>query len=79
MFIDCVGFPLFLNRNLILPVFSLGLDFFADPCLTDFNKIAEDFHVHNIVHGTDNIFKSVVDLVLVFKNRQKMKFLIIVF
>lgn len=57
---------------------SLSLNFLPDPTLNDFTELSEYFHVHDKVHRADYIFKGIVYVRLVLKDRQEMKSLVIV-
>jgi hypothetical protein len=57
---------------------SLSLNFLPDPTLNDFAELSEYFHVHDKVHRADYIFKGIVYVRLVLKDRQEMKSLVIV-
>lgn len=57
---------------------SLSLNLFFNPTLNHFTELSEYFHVHDKVHRANYIFKGIVYVRLVLKDRQEMKSLIIV-
>lgn len=71
--------PLFnLWYHTFLSVGPLFLDFLSDPALDHSPKFAEHFHVHDKVHGADDILEGVADLALVLENRQEMETFVVV-
>jgi hypothetical protein len=55
------------------------LNFFDDPLLTNGNKLAEYFDIHDKVHGAEYILKGVADVGLIFEDGEEVKSLVVVF
>ena len=55
------------------------LNFFDDPLLTNSNKLAEYFNIHDKVHGAEYILNGVADVGLIFEDGEEVKSLVVMF